>query len=77
MSNIRWDADTWGRVTPYHFSKTIHLPDRWRPITVDLKINAYGEWYLFINRNYIATFNSWEEAEGAAPMLFQLHKDST
>jgi len=33
-------------------------------------------WLLYINADYIATFNTWEEAAGAAPMLYSLHKDS-
>lgn len=73
----KWDADSWARVTPRHFCKVINVPSRYSPHSIDLKIADTGEWNLFINRNYIASFNSWEEAEGAAPMLFQLHKDST
>lgn len=77
MSNIRWDTDSWAKVTPRQFTKVIHDPARFFPTTLDLILTNYQEWQFFINRNYIATFNSWDEASLAAPMLYSLHKDNT
>lgn len=77
MSNIRWGTDAWMKVSPTHFTKVVHNPSRFFPTTLDIVIIRKDEWQFFVNRNYIASFNTWEEAEGAAPMLFQLHKDST
>ena len=76
MSNIRWGSDAWMKVSPTHFTKVLHNPARFFPTSVDIVIKRKGEWEMYINRNYIATFNSWEEAEGAAPMLFKLHGDT-
>lgn len=75
MSNIRWDGD-WMKISPTHFSKVFRSPDQWYPTTVDIVIIRTGEWQFFVNRNYIASFNTWEEASQAAPMLYQLHKDT-
>jgi hypothetical protein len=74
-SNIRWNE--WGRVTPRHFNKTISDFNRINSIQVDIILVAKDSWLFLINGVSIATFNTWEEAEGAAPMLFNLYKEST
>lgn len=73
MSNIRWDTDSWVKVSPTHFNKSFSSPARFFPTSVDIVIKRKGEWKLYVNGNYIASFNTWDEAAGAAPMLFKLH----
>lgn len=31
------------------------------------------QWQLFINRQYIGAFTSWEEARDATPMMISIH----
>lgn len=74
-SNIRW-AD-WDTVSPRQWVKIVRSPSMLRTYFVVVTLTAKDSWELRINNIYIASFNTWDEASQAAPMLFQLHKDST
>lgn len=65
----------WGKVTPRHWSKQIDNPRHSLPDHVEILLPRKDTWMLYINGKYIAAFNTWEEAAGAAPMLYQLHKE--
>lgn len=47
--------------------------NRWLSNRADIVVHGKEEWHLFINRQHIATFPSWEEARDATPMLLKLH----
>lgn len=73
-SNIRWD---WQRVTTRHWRHDIgKSPTKYHYDVVEIMLPRKDTWLLYINADYIATFNTWEEAAGAAPMLYSLHKDT-
>ena len=74
MSNIRWDD--WEKVTPREWVKLVRYPNAARTTFIIIRIVEKDVWELILNSERLATFNSWDEAAGAAPMLFQLHKDS-
>ena len=74
MSNIRWND--WRKISPREWHMTMYRTDSYGADSVIIRITDYQEWQLFLNRNYIATFNTWDEASQAAPMLYQLHKDT-
>ena len=63
------------KVAPNHFTKVVRSPARFFPTTLDIVLQRKDEWQFFINRNYIASFNTWDEVSQAAPMLYSLHKD--
>lgn len=46
---------------------------RWMRDTAQITTTGPGTWHLFINRTYVATFNTWEEARDATPMMIKLH----
>jgi hypothetical protein len=46
---------------------------RWLSNRADIVVHGKGEWSLFINRQHIGTFSSWEEARDATPMMIKLH----
>lgn len=48
-------------------------PPRWMRDTAQIVVHGKGEWNLFINRQHIGTFSSWEEARDATPMMIKLH----
>lgn len=73
-SNIR---EGWDKVSPRTWQRQIKSPARFFYDIVDITIVSPDCWQVHINEQYIATFNTWEEAAGAAPMLYQLHKDTT
>lgn len=75
-SNIRWDMDSWQKITPRHWRITARDPARFFQDVVDIRVTDYKEWQVFVNRHYIASFDSWDEAALTAPMLYQLHKDT-
>ena len=45
----------------------------YRGITATITCVGSHYWHLFINTQYIATFNSWAEARDATPMMIALH----
>lgn len=74
MSNIRWDD--WEKVSPRQWVKLVRSPSMLRTYFVIVTLTAKDSWELRINNIYLASFNTWDEVAQAAPMLFQLHKDS-
>jgi hypothetical protein len=74
MSNIRW-GDEWKKISPREWHMTMYRTDVYGGDSLIICLTGYRDWKLFLNRNLIATFDSWEEAADAAPMLYQLHKD--
>jgi hypothetical protein len=76
MSNIRWDSDAWETVTPRRWRISTHNPARFSPDIVEVRLPRKDTWLLYVNQKYITAFNTWDEAAGAAPMLYQLHKDN-
>lgn len=73
-SNIRWGG--WRKISPREWHMTMYRQDSYGADAITVRITDYREWQLFINRNHIATFNTWDEASQAAPMLYSLHKDT-
>jgi hypothetical protein len=46
---------------------------RWMRDTAHIVVYGKTAWHLFINRTYVATFNTWGEARDATPMMIKLH----
>jgi len=65
--------DLWARVTPRQWHYVGNAPNKWMPDTAQIVMSSPIEWCFYINAVYIATFNSWEEARDATPMLLKLH----
>lgn len=65
--------DLWARVTPRQWHYVGNAPNKWMPDTAQIVMSSPIEWCFYINAIYIATFNSWEEARDATPMLLKLH----
>ena len=75
-SNIRWSDDAWEAISPRHWRIMRASPASFFRSYIDIYAAGRHSWDVHVNGSYIATFPSWEEASQAAPMLFQLHKDS-
>lgn len=48
-------------------------PNMWTTDMAEIQCTAPHQWHLFINRQHIGTFSSWEEARDATPMMLKLH----
>ena len=68
MNDDDWQPDGKARWKYLDFSR-----NRWRPDWATITCVGPGIWHLFINTQHIATFNSWEEARDATPMMLKLH----
>ena len=68
MNDEAWGRSTKGRWEHLHFDQA--------NMTMNVAaIHCMGQrdWILFINQRYIGTFDTWEEARDATPMMLSLH----
>lgn len=48
-------------------------PNTYRWDEALIQVRGEGQWFLYINRQHIGTFNTWAEARDATPMMISLH----
>jgi hypothetical protein len=65
--------ELWGIAGKGKWRYTRHEPNTYRWDEALITCTAAQEWHLFINRHHVGTFNSWEEARDATPMMISLH----
>jgi hypothetical protein len=65
--------ESWTRLGPSHWQFSGNKPYTWRSDTADIYHHSKANWALYINGVRIASFNTWEEARDATPMMLKLH----
>lgn len=68
MNNDEWHKTQQGMWVYSH-----NEPGKWVTDMAVIQCTARQQWHLFINRNHVATFNTWDEARDATPMMISLH----
>lgn len=69
MNNEVWNSAGKGKWQYIHMET-----GTWRADEALIQVRGEGQWFLYINRQHIGTFNTWEEARDATPMMLTLHR---
>lgn len=70
MNDDEWVANGGQRSWIYYAS---FVPGRWMRDIATITVVGKDEWQLHVNHTHVATFNSWDEARDATPMMIALH----
>lgn len=65
--------DAWAKTRSGSWMCNHQGQNKWMTDCAEIQCTAPHAWHLFVNRTYIATFSSWEEARDATPMMISLH----
>ena len=61
--------DDWTRVAKNTYSKAVNSPVRFIPLHLSAIVRQDKLWHLFISNTHIAAFQTFEELDGAVPVL--------